>query len=267
MQNIKDYISKSKENIPVEVTKQNRFYSLLMILIGISSVGLFLSFLNFFYIRQIAKKPFPSLVQLSDGETIEIDFMHPNYRRPAVIKQFVADTLYNLMSMTSYSPNDNRASALDPTRKLAEPFTVERDGVRGKITQSAWLASANLEPKFAESFRSKLAEMTPDDVFQGKEEVILHFNYIKTPEKQLDEQGGWRGTWEVDVVGHLNVYRRTSGEVKSIPFNKRVTVRQTSTIPITDVEQFGPLAVTINKISQAGLQITNITDLEIADVF
>ncbi|MEM9946140.1 MAG: hypothetical protein AAF810_08765 [Cyanobacteria bacterium P01_D01_bin.36] len=237
----------------------SRMALLVMISVLLSSTSVFLAFVNILYTRSITQKQFPTLVQTASGEAIEIGFEAPNYRSPETIQKFVSDTLYYLMTMTSYGPGDGQVSMLDPTRQKAPSMKI--DG--GEITQSAWLASESLEGKFADTFKQQLAEMTPKTVFQGTEEVILKFNYIEQPEP-IEGKDGY---WSVDVIAELKVFK-LGGQMGNIttdtvPFNKVVTVRAVNSPPVHSVEDFGDLAVALNQIQLAGLQITDIKDLSV----
>ena len=253
--------------VPMPASSNGQLKVPVLIAAFCSSLALLLSFFNLSYTRQITKKEFPSLVQLSSGETVEIGFEDPNYRSPEVITQFVTETLYYMMTMTSYGAGDGQVSALDPSRQKATPIKIKIGNTQGAIAQSAWLASEALEPKFADTFRAKLAQMTPPDVFTGAEEIILKFDYVKPPVEVNDSNGNWLGRWEVDVIANLKVFRLGSGEIRTVPFNKRVTLRPISTAHIHDVEQFGTLALALNASQRSGLQITDITDLTTAEVF
>ena len=257
----KDEFNKAR----VEIGSKSKLFLLVMLAVALSGLSTFLAFVNLLYTRQITRKPFPTLVQTTAGDTIEIGFESPGYRSPEVIKAFTADTLYYLMTMTSYGAGSAEVSALNPSRQRAMPIKVKVGTSQGAITQTAWLASESLEAKFADSFRQKLAQMTPPDVFEGREEVILKIDYIKEPIEVNDDRGKWTGQWTVDVVGNLKVYRVQEGEVKSIPFNKKVTLRPIQPQAIHNVEEFGELAIALNASQRSGLQITDIKDLSLTE--
>ncbi|MEM9005745.1 MAG: hypothetical protein AAGE59_19750, partial [Cyanobacteria bacterium P01_F01_bin.86] len=241
-----------------------RMYLLLLIAVVLSGFTTFLSFVNILYTRGITQKKFPTLVQTESGKTIEIGFEDSRYRSPETIKKFTTDTLYYLMTMTSFGPGDQQKSLLDPDRTKQVVPSMKVEGV-GQITQAAWLASESLEGRFADTFKAELAKMTPPTVFRGTEEIILKFSYVEEPKQVVDLTGQWTGDWTVDVVADLKIFKMTAQpgriDTDTIPFNKRVTVRPTSVPPITDVEEFGDLAITVHSIQQAGLQITDIKDL------
>ena len=267
--NLKDEI-RNQPTKPVSDSKAIHLGQIKLYLIasaGLSFISLFLLLVNIGYTQRITAKAFPTLVQMNDGSTIEIGFKDPNYRSPEVIEAFVSETLYYLMTMTSYDMGDARVSSLDPNRKKGMPVSVKVGDGQGAITQSAWLAAESLESNFADKFRSKLAQMTPPDIFDGREEVILKFDYVKQPVEVTNANGEWAGQWHVDIIANLKVFRLGAGEVKTIPFNKRVTVRPIDTVAIHDVEQFGALATALNASQRSGLQITDIKDLKVTEVF
>ncbi|MGB3766574.1 MAG: hypothetical protein WA947_08440 [Phormidesmis sp.] len=264
----KSTLKEQNEQPRLKLTQTSKLYLFVMTAVALSGLSVFLTFVNVLYTRQITKKSFPTLVQTSSGDTIEIGFEDPSYRSPDVIQAFVADTLYHLMTMTSYGAGNAEVSSLNPDRQKAAPVKVKVGGSStGAITQTAWLASEALESKFADEFRAKLAEMTPPDVFTGAEEIILKIDYLKEPEAVENDQGKWLGKWTVDVVANMKVYRLGSGEVKTIPFNKRVTIKPIDAPVIHDIEKFGELAVALNASQRSGLQITDIKDIRLTESF
>ena len=249
----------------LELGQKSKLFLLVLISIGLSGLASFLGLVNILYTRQITRKEFPTLVQTDSGDTIKIGFESPDYRSPETIKSFVADTLYYLMTMTSYGAGSSEVSSLNPNRAKAKPIKVSVNGNQGAITQTAWLASEALESKFADTFRSKLAEMTPPDVFTGAEEIILKIDYIEDPIQIKDDKDRWLGAWTVNVIANLKVYRTQKGEVKTIPFNKKVTIRPIDPPPVHSIEEFGELAIALNASQRSGLQITDITDLRLTE--
>ena len=248
-----------------KLTNDGKLRLLVLGSLTVSGLSVFLVFVNILYTRALVNKPFPSLVQLSDGTTVEIDFEDPYHRSPEVIQNFVSQTLYHLMTMTSYNPN-GQLSALDPDREKAPPVKVKVGDSTGSITQQAWLASQALESNFGDTFREMLATMTPPDVFTGREEILLKINYITQPVAVMDNDDNWTGKWTVDVVGNLQNFRLGSGEAETIPFNKRITVMPTNAPIIHNVEEFGELAVALNKVQQSRLLITDMYDLDMTNV-
>ncbi|EDX82597.1 hypothetical protein S7335_1301 [Synechococcus sp. PCC 7335] len=255
---LKDQIEQPK----LALGKNGNLYILVLISVCLSTASILFIFINLLYTRQITRKEFPSLVQTTSGETIEIGLEDPEYRSPVTIRSYVGRTLYYLMTMTSYGVGDDQVSSLDPQRQKALPVKVDLGDDQGAITQTAFLASESLESNFADEFRQKLAQMTPPEVFTGVEEIILKLDYIRNPVPVNDEKERWTGVWTVDVVGNLKVYRLGKGEIDTIPYNKRVTVRPIDEPLIHDVTQFGELAIALNAAQRAGLQIIGMKDLQ-----
>lgn len=145
-----------------KIDVKNKVFFLLLVSIVLSSFSAFLVFVNILYVRGIVNKQFPTLVQTSSGETIEIGFEDPNYRSPETIKKFTTDSLYYLMTMTAYGGDGSdtqKDSLLDPNRTNDVVPSMKIDD-HGRITQNAWLTSYVLESGFAETFRAELAKMT-----------------------------------------------------------------------------------------------------------
>lgn len=253
-------IKRKVNDAQTQGTSSGRLASLLLLAIAISATSMLLTMANILYTRALLSKPFPTLVQMADGSTVDTELKPDHYKSPEVIQSFVANTLYNLMTMTSYETG-GQASALDPERPKAMPIKVGEGAKTGNITQSAWLASEALESKFADKFRLLLADMTPSDVFTGQEEIILKFDYVKEPVQLKDKNENLIPEWRVDVIGHLRVFRTERGEVRTIPFNKSVYVRTIEVPTILNADEYGAIAAALNKSLQSGLQITDIKDL------
>ena len=115
----------SAPQVPVPASNNGPLKAPILIAAFCSSLTLLLSLINLSYTRQITRKEFPSLVQLNSGETVEIGFEDPDYRSPEIITQFVTETLYYMMTMTSYGAGDGQVSALDPSRQKASPIKVK----------------------------------------------------------------------------------------------------------------------------------------------
>ena len=94
--------SSSSIGLTNKADTKNKVLFLLLVAIALSGLSTFLVFVNILYVRGIVNKQFPTLVQTSAGETIEIGFEAPNYRSPETIKKFTTDSLYYLMTMTAY---------------------------------------------------------------------------------------------------------------------------------------------------------------------
>ena len=105
-------LREQNERPQLKVTQTGKLYFFVIAAVALSGISVFLTFVNVLYTRQITQKQFPSLVQTTSGETIEIGFEDPAYRSPEVIQGFVADTLYHLMTMTSYGAGNAEVSSL-----------------------------------------------------------------------------------------------------------------------------------------------------------
>ena len=260
-------LSTKAKDSKIFIGPSGRLLIVSLVTAGCSALSLLFSVSSVLYTQRLVNKEFPSLVQMNNGESAQIVFEDPDYISPTSIKAFVSNTLYHAMAQTSYGAGDAEVSMLNPNREKATPVPVKVGQENKPITQNAWLATEAMEPTFAQGFRSMLAGMTHPDVFSGKEEVLLDISRVKEPEPVDAENDEWAGKWTVDVIATLRVYRLSSGEVKAIPFNKRVTVKPIDSPTILSSDEYGELAVVLNQVQSQGLQITDMVDLKLGEVF
>lgn len=240
--------------------KRNRDSMALVALtsLGLAGISLVVQLFLFLAYAQLARKPAPSLVQLTNGETIAVRAMGSLERDPAVVQRFVTDSLILLMSWHPRLP-----ASRDRYGNLAEAQTdtgVEVSDAQGnqrRITTTAFQASFTFAEHFRQELVQLLAQMTPEGVFSGKAQTLLMFQAVTQPESLGP------GRWSVSVVGHL-VYSKTgSAETQRIPFNKQVIVRAVDTPPLPhDGALASPLEAAVQGIRQAGLEIEQMQDLE-----
>ncbi|NES64170.1 MAG: hypothetical protein F6K24_02340 [Okeania sp. SIO2D1] len=83
---------------------------------------------------------------------------------------------------------------------------------------SSWEASFAISESFRTTFLKAIAELTPDDVFRGKAQSVLTFQYISEP-TVID-----RGKWELNLVANLLIITSSHPEGIRIPVNKIIIV-------------------------------------------
>jgi hypothetical protein len=219
-----------------------------------SSLSFLLQVFNYGATSTLARKKPPSLVQIADGNTINVKALEPDDRSAEVIKKFVVDTLVKIFNW----------DGLIRLNKNGEIITQQDNGISikvnkgtARVTTKAWEAAFALseEQDFRSSFLKKLAELTPPSVFQGGLQSSLVPRYVSEPRKI------GQGKWQIDVIATLVTFSKDDNAGNGIAFNKTVTVQaiQSPQKPPETTE----IAHKIYSVRRSGLEIIEITDLNL----
>ncbi|MBD2498350.1 hypothetical protein [Nostoc sp. FACHB-280] len=225
---------------------------------SVACISLMVQFLNYGAIRRLAKQEVPSLVQLSNGETITATAVEPAYRSNETIKRFVSDTFVGMFNWDGLIQKNNAQGKLIVE---ADPG-VEVKGLENqstlKVTTRAYEAAFALSEKqgFRAAFVRRLAQMIPSEVFSGNMRVAIIPNYISSARKIKE------GKWEVDFQSTLVTFKKLDNAGDAIAFNKTVTLEAVTT-PQKPPEDISELAKKIYAIRSSGLEITQIVDLDL----
>ncbi len=202
-------------------------------------------------IIRLAYRPVPTLVQSETGEMLKTSEAPSWHREPQVIKNFVGQTFTLLFSWSGIAKLPNEAGELvtqrDPGVKLNN---------NDVITTPAYEASYALAADFRESFREKIANLTPGTVWNGKTQVQIEFITIGEPLPIT------KGRWKVNLVANLIIRSPTNPSGRALPFNKTVYLRAIDTPPLPLPDEATPLQQTVNTIRLSQLEIYKIQDLE-----
>jgi hypothetical protein len=223
-----------------------------LISIGLSSLTLFLQLLVLGNVINIAKKPAPSLVQLSNGQAIKVQAMGNQERSLDVVQRFTTDSLILLMSWTNDLPGINGSA-----RTADQGALVKSNQGEKLITTSAFQASFVFSDELRDELVKILADMTPPGVFKGEIKTALKFQHVTIPTTLGN------GQWKINVVATLIQYQRGRGDTIQIPFNKEIMVRviDTPTLP-QDGKFSNEIEGLVYSIRQAGLEIVAMKDLD-----
>lgn len=223
-----------------------------LISVGFSGLTLLLQMVVVANVINIAKKPAPSLVQLSNGEAIKVQAISSQERSLEVVQRFTTESLILLMSWTNDLPSTNGENkAVDPGA-LVKTQTGEK-----RITTSTFQASFTLNENLRDEVVKLLAEMTPAEVFSGNVKTTLKFQHVTIP--SLVEQGKWK----ITVVGTLLKYQRGRGDVTKVPFNKELIIQAIDTPALPKDGKFSnELETLVYTIRQAGLEIVSMKDID-----
>jgi hypothetical protein len=226
--------------------------------IGFSALTLVLQIVVMSNVLSIARKPTPSLVQLSDGQAIKVQAIGNQDRSPEVVQHFVTDSLIMLMSWTNEIPGANGEQKVPDAGALVKI----KDGEK-RVTSSAFQASFTFGEELREELMKILAEMTPAEVFKGEVKTALKFQHVTLPTLVDKNQSG---KWKINVVATLLQYQQGRGDVVKIPFNKEITVQAVDTPQLPKSGKFSnELESVIYGIRQAGLEIVSMKDIEGAE--
>jgi hypothetical protein len=238
----------------LQVDKGNKNFVALFALIsvGFSGFTLLLQLVIVASVINIAKKPAPSLVQLSNGEAIKVQAIGGQERSLEVVQRFATESLILLMSWTSELPGTNGDNkAVDPGA------LVKTQAGEKRITTSTFQASFTLTENLRDEMVKLLAEMTPPEVFSGNVKTTLKFQHVTIP--TLIAQGKWK----IVVVGTLLKYQRGRGDVTKVPFNKELIVQAIDTPALPKDGKFSnELETLVYTIRQAGLEIVSMKDID-----
>lgn len=220
----------------------------------ISSLSILVQIANYGATSNLARKEAPSLVQLADGDTVNVKALDPKERSAEVLKKFVSDSLIKMFNW----------DGLMQSNRDGEIFTKADPGVEiklnngtGRVTTKAWEAAFALTEKedFRASFLKKLASLTPSGAFNGSIQTSLVPRHVGEPKKI------GLGKWQVDIVATLVTFSKEDNAGSGIAFNKTIIVQAINT-PQSPPETT-EIAQKIYQARKAGLEITEITDLDL----
>ena len=234
-------LTTAKNKYPVYVIVSMALNGLSVVLLGICTLA----------IIRLAYRPVPTLVQSETGEILKTEPAPFWHREPSVIKNFVGQTFTLLFSWSGMAKLPNEAGELvtqrDPGVKLNN---------NDVITTPAYEASYALAAEFRESFREKIANLTPGTVWNGKTQVHIEFITIGEPQPIA------KGRWKVNLVASLIIRSPTKPSGRALPFNKTVYIRAIDTPPLPLPDEATPLQQTVNNIRLSRIEIDKIQDLE-----
>jgi hypothetical protein len=239
-------------SLKVETNGRNLVALCTLITAGISGLALLLQLVILGNVVSIARKPAPSLVQLSDGQAIKVRAIGSTDRSLEVVQNFTTESLIMLMSWTNELPAIKGQAKAEDQGFLVKTKTGEK-----LLTLGTFQASFVFSDQLRDEIVKILAEMTPPEVFKGTIKTTLKFQHVTIPTPI--EQGKWR----VSVVGTLLQYQPGRGDTVKIPFNKEIIVQAIDTPALPAGGKFSnELEAVVYNIRQAGLEIVAMKDIE-----
>jgi hypothetical protein len=227
--------------------------------LGLHVLMLLLLFGNVIGTWSLARKPAPSMVQLTDGRAVAMTPVDHLARTPEELRRFTKDSLALMFTWSSkiQAPSNTADLSNRPATMINDP------GVRvqhGKVTTAAWQASFSFKEDFRTQLLDEIAKMTPSSVFGGGAQSVLSFESISDPKATAN------GQWQIDVVSNLLVFDDAHPQGLAIPFNKTIFLSavEPTTDPLPDIST--PIQRALYRVQQSGVQITQMQDLDLQHI-
>ncbi|MDX2243732.1 MAG: hypothetical protein NW224_23875 [Leptolyngbyaceae cyanobacterium bins.302] len=175
-------------------------------------------------------------VQLVNGSTFWISEEERLFRYPQVIQKFVGNWLALTFNWDGKIPGTDQP---DKGIKVG----------RGRITTAANAATLMMEPRFGEASKPILAELTPNEVFNGQIRSTTIVRYVSEPRQTAI------ATWDVDVLAERLEVDRKTGQSKSYPLNWTFSVKAVEKLPPPLGADASSLDQKVYEFRSAGLEI------------
>jgi hypothetical protein len=223
--------------------------------VGFSGLALFLHVIALNMLLDIAKKPAPSLVQLVDGQAIEVGAIDSKDRSLKTVQSFTTESLTMLMGWTNDLPVANGEAKVFDEGSLVKTKNGDK-----RITTTTFQSSFLLSDDLRDEALKILAEMTPPEVFEGKVKTSLKYQHVTIP-IPVDNKSS--GKWKINVIATLIKYQQGRGDTVQVPFNKEIIVRAIDTPSLPKGGKFAnEIESLIYSIRRSGLEIVSMKDLE-----
>ncbi len=221
----------------------------------LSTLSFLIQIVNYGATSSLARKEAPSLIQLADGNTVNVKAFESKERSPEVIKKFVSDSMVKLFNWDGLIQSNSFDGELVTKPDIGVEIKLTKG--TGRVTTKAWEAAFALTEKedFRASFLKKLAELTPVGAFNGSIQTSLVPRYVSEPRKIGS------GKWQVDLVATLVTFSKEDNAGSGIAFNKTITIQAISTPQYSS--DTTEIAKKIYQARRSNLEITEIVDLDL----
>lgn len=217
----------------------------------IQFVLLFLIVFQGSQINQLANSATKTMVQMVDGQVIQISSASACYRSPAVSQNLVNS--WALLNYT-WSGKLTPTNAEEVKNPLKDPgVLVGTRKVPTSTANAAFLITD--ENDFRRKYLEKVSAIVPQGVFQGYQETVLRVSQVLSP-KQLDTC-----RWDVNLYGYMDILERGNPIGEPIGINQKITLRAVPSQNYPLPSNLSPLQQTIYRLGVAGLMIEKIEDL------
>jgi hypothetical protein len=203
---------------------------------------------------KISRRPTPTLVQLLDGQAIQVSPSAHLDRNPDVIRRFVNETMTLMFSWTGTLPPEGTERSDTPE---PDPGVEARSsGGAGRLATASWQAGFALSESSRKPFLETIARMTPPDVFEKRgAQATLVIKHVSFP-VQIEP-----AKWKVQLISNLVIVNSEDKLGTPIPFNKEIYIAAVDP-PTQPLENDSSrLQKIVYRIRQSGLEIYAIRDL------
>lgn len=238
--------------------KKSRFHSSIVLQLFVLltfTIQVLLMLMMFFQgsqLNQLANTAAKTMVQMVDGQVVEVSPAQADYRSPMVIKNLVNQWALLTYSWSGKLPTTNAQEIKSP---LKDPgTTVGTTKVPTATANAAFLITD--ENDFRRKFLEKVGRLPIlQGVFQGYQETVLRITDILPPE-QIEV-----GRWNVNLYAYINVLERGDSIGDPIELNQKITLRAVPPPNYPLPSGLSPLQQTIYRLGTAGLLIEQIENL------
>lgn len=244
--------------------KKQRTFSILSIFaiaaFGLHVFVLFLFILQGLSIRQLSLRKPPNFVQLIDGKPVTVT--DDLAREPEAIRQFINKTMTSIFNWSGKLPPQDIEEA---TKLKPDPGILVRtpQGGSQKISTITWIAGFALSEDFRKGFLSKIAEMTPPEIFSPNPNQAMSVELVI--KRIYPPQNISPGKWRVGMVADL-IQKKISDNRRIItPFNKDLLVRAVDYFPPPLTEDSSDIQKAIASVRADKLEIYEIRSLCLLD--
>lgn len=217
----------------------------------IQIVLLLLIFFQGSQLNHLANAATKTMVQMADGQVIQVSSTDACYRTPVTIQNFV-----NSWALLNYTWNDKLPPANPEQVKnpLDDPgVVVGKNKVPTASANAAFLITD--ENDFRRKYLQKLALLVPQGVFSGYQETVFRVSQVLSPQQVS------ACNWDVNLYGYMKVLERGNLLGEPIGLNQKISLEAVppSIHPLPTA--LSPLQQTIYRMGISGLRIKNIEEL------
>ncbi|MEM7553907.1 MAG: hypothetical protein AAF378_07370 [Cyanobacteria bacterium P01_A01_bin.84] len=225
------------------------------------AIALFFLVIQGLTIRQLSIQKSPTFAQLVDGELVNT----PNSlkRQPQEIRQFVSRTMISMFNWSGKLAPQTFEQVSNPQSDPGIFIKTPKGGSK-KVTTNSWLASFALSEEFRRGFLSKIAELTPPEIFAQNHKQSISVKLVISriyPPQQITT-----GKWRVGMVARIVQNKRDTRPIVT-PFNKDVLVQSTDNYQHPIPTDISDLQKAIYQVREARLEIYEIRDLCLTDKY
>ncbi|ACK74032.1 conserved hypothetical protein (plasmid) [Gloeothece citriformis PCC 7424] len=252
------------KKVSENLSLRDSFGSLVLICLGGVSLTVLFQIILFFNYVKLSTKPPPTLVQLSNGQSITVKGIGNLERTDESIQKFTRDILSLTFTWTGHLPTTDAAAEGNYQKDTGVSITLPgKTTQNGKITTAAYEASFAFELNFRQEFLKSLAELVPESVFKSDTQMAFIPIYIDKPMQVAP------GKWKVIVISNLMMLKNGQPMGELVRFNKEIYVR--AVVPpnydfLPPETKSKSLASQVMNMRQSGLEIYAISDYKQQDL-